>query len=229
MADIFPTLDEHWEAILSDLEGPFTTQTFRARVEERAPEVWTEMVRRWGPGGKGSGSFYSPANVLYNYLNKKAGEHTVIARGFVPSAEGWGANVVMLWSLVGGPETPFPESDRGFIEGQEKYRTHLIREREAGIRSRLLQRREAVGLSCDLCGMTGEGFDEDIRRSVFEAHHDTSPLSAGKRQTRLDDMALLCACCHRALHRLVVLKKRWFTVSEARKPLGLANRGKPAG
>lgn len=223
MAEIFPLLDEHWEAIRDDLVGPFTTQTFRASVEERAPEVWAEMVRRWGPGGKGSGSFFSPANVLYNYLNKKVNEHAVVAQGFAPSAEGWGADIVRLWSLAGEVGVPVPESDRRFTEGSAKYRVHLIREREAGIRSRLLQRREAIGLSCDLCGMTGEAFGADVRRSVYEAHHDTSPISAGKRQTRLDDMALLCACCHRALHRLVVIKRRWFTVREARKPLGFDN------
>lgn len=228
---IFPMLEEHWESIRSKLIGPFTTQTFRTLVEEEAPDVWAEMVRRWGPGGMGSGNFYSPANVLYNYLNDKARKQIAVIRlGFVPAAKGWGTRRVMQWELVGGTILPPTQEDIEFVEAKQKYRTHLVRERAPGIRDELLKQRKATGLSCDLCKRTGSEFEESIRNAIFEAHHNTAPVSAGERTTKIGDMALLCACCHRAVHRLVTVRKHWFTLEEAREPLGFERASeKPAG
>jgi 5-methylcytosine-specific restriction protein A len=222
--DVFPMLERHWASIRSKLVGPFTTQTVRALVEEEAPDVWAEMVRRWGPGGRGSGNFYSPANVLYNYLNDKARNQIVVRLGFVPADKGWGTWQVMQWELAGGTVLPPTEEDIEFADGKQKFRTHLIRERAVGVRKQLLKARKAAGLSCDVCGTTGSEFDDDIRSAIFEAHHNTAPVAAGERRITINDMALLCACCHRALHRLVKARKQWFTIEQAREPLGFGRR-----
>ncbi|MER9586525.1 hypothetical protein [Mesorhizobium sp. M0276] len=219
--EVFPMIDIRWDAIREMLPAPFTTQTFQGLVEQELPDVWAEMVLRWGRGGRGSGNFFSPANVLYNYLNAKAREEIVVRLGFAPSQKGWGANRVMQWDFANGTILPPTEDDLELIEGGRRFRTHLIRERALGVRKRLLKQREASGLSCDLCGRTGSEFDEPVRRAIFEAHHNTAPLAAGERTIKINDMALLCACCHRAIHRLAATRNRWFTVAEAREPLGL--------
>lgn len=221
--EIFPMINKRWDAIRERLSGPFTTQFFQALVEEEAPDVWAEMVRRWGRGGKGSGKFFSPANVLYNYLNRQAHEQIVVCLGFAPSKGGWGSGRVMQWDLANGTILPPTEDDLGLTEGGQKFRTHLVRERAIGVRERVLKQRKAMGLSCDLCGRTGSEFEAPVRSAIFEVHHNTSPVAAGERTTTTTDMALLCACCHRALHRLVVTRKHWFTVEEAREPLGLVS------
>jgi 5-methylcytosine-specific restriction protein A len=47
------------------------------------------------------------------------------------------------------------------------------------------------------------------------------PLSIGlERITRLQDLALVCANCHRILHRLIAQNKRWIAVEEARSMIG---------
>ncbi|MBY5487829.1 hypothetical protein E0H36_37160 [Rhizobium leguminosarum bv. viciae] len=85
MAELFGMLDDEWEGLQPYLGGTFTTQTFRSAVEQNAPHAWAKLVERYGRGGKGSGKYYSPSNILYNYLNDKARNSLIIRRGFVPS------------------------------------------------------------------------------------------------------------------------------------------------
>jgi 5-methylcytosine-specific restriction protein A len=61
-----------------------------------------------------------------------------------------------------------------------------------------------------------EGFDE----AAFEAHH-LLPLAllAEGRKTKLEDVALLCANCHRLIHRAIATEGRWLTLDEARAVL----------
>ncbi|MCA1490477.1 hypothetical protein I6F11_06025 [Ensifer sp. NBAIM29] len=219
--ELFDLIDGEWQRLQPHLIGSFTTQTFRSLIESVAPHVWTVLVDRYGPGGKGSGSFYSPANILFNYLRDKAKKGVVANRGYVPSLLGWGSPIVIQWELANQVAPPPAEEDRSFIEGRATLRTHLVRERAAGLRNHLLKARQSVGLSCDVCGVTGDDLDEDIRESMFEAHHASAPLSDGEeKMTKIDDMALLCACCHRLLHRLVSVRNQWVSIPEARKLVG---------
>jgi hypothetical protein len=71
--DVFPLPDAIWGRTATEMRAPFTTQMFREAVEVVAPDTWKAMTDKRGPGGKDSGKFYSPANPLYNYLNKKCG------------------------------------------------------------------------------------------------------------------------------------------------------------
>ena len=89
---------------------------------------------------------------------------------------------------------------------------HRRRERDPKIVKRKKEAvlRETGQLACKVCGFDfartygerGEGF--------IECHH-TRPLSeGGAAMTRLDDLALVCANCHRMIHA----KKPWLTVEE---------------
>jgi predicted HNH restriction endonuclease len=58
-----------------------------------------------------------------------------------------------------------------------------------------------------VCEVSGCGFDffrtyGELGREFAECHHRV-PLSllAGVRETRLEDLAIVCANCHRMLHR----------------------------
>ncbi|CAN7661058.1 HNH endonuclease [Devosia sp. LjRoot16] len=42
----------------------------------------------------------------------------------------------------------------------------------------------------------------------FEAHHVTSVADAGERKTKVTDLALLCATCHRLLH-IIARGRAW--------------------
>jgi predicted HNH restriction endonuclease len=173
-------------------------------------------VERWGPGGKGSGNFYSPANVLNNYLKEKTRNALLVDKRFVPSTKGWGAAVVNQWQFVAAEDLPASEEDWQFAEGKQILKLHLFRERDAGVRKALLRTRAGTGLSCDMCGTTGDHLDAGIRDAMFEAHHANAPISDGERSTKKDDMALLCACCHRLVHRLIRTKGEWVSIKQAK-------------
>ncbi|MEE2953023.1 MAG: HNH endonuclease [Pseudomonadota bacterium] len=104
-----------------------------------------------------------------------------------------------------------------FSEGKMLTRVHLVRERDAGVRAALLRSRHANGgLRCEMCDGKFLNLPHTLREAAFEAHHKL-PLSSGDvRSTKLGDMALLCACCHRIIHRLISLERRWFGIEEAR-------------
>lgn len=103
-------------------------------------------------------------------------------------------------------ETPLT-SDEGVPEGRLIYRAHLRRERDPRLRKRKLEEAAASGRrppSCEVCGLTPETVFGPSGIRVLECHHLLA-LELGERSTRLADVALLCANCHRALHARGVL------------------------
>lgn len=90
------------------------------------------------------------------------------------------------------------------FEEQPKLRTHFQRERDRSIATAKKRHvlKDQGTLTCEVCGFNyaatcgphGEGF--------IECHHTTpvSLLQEGQ-PTTFDDLALVCANCHRMLHR----------------------------
>ncbi|MGA2714999.1 MAG: HNH endonuclease [Bryobacteraceae bacterium] len=105
--------------------------------------------------------------------------------------------------------------------GWIKLRLHLLLERDSRLltakRSEAL-RRQPGGLECEACMRT---FD-DAGSDLIEAHdielHDRRPLSTldstGDLETTIEDLALVCANCHRMLH-----SQDWPSVEELRSQL----------
>jgi len=112
------------------------------------------------------------------------------------------------------------DDDLMFAEGRVATETHVRRERNSKVRKLLLRKRRAAGrLKCDICGAEPQLHDEALHDAMFEAHH-LLPLAAGKeRTTRLNDMALICANCHRLTHRAIAIAKRWLTLEEVKNKL----------
>lgn len=90
------------------------------------------------------------------------------------------------------------------IEGGAALATHLKRERSRQLTEakRRTYRAEHGQLSCEACGLAETDLPPKIGEGCFEVHH-TQPLgqSEGAVVTKLDDLALLCANCHRLVHR----------------------------
>jgi|GEM_PF-944107 len=94
--------------------------------------------------------------------------------------------------------------DGEILEGEELFKMgiHKFYERN----SKIVSEKKRIALqsgkmSCEICGFDyayhygrhGEGF--------MECHHITPIAGNGKRPTKLSDLALVCANCHRMLHR----------------------------
>jgi 5-methylcytosine-specific restriction enzyme A len=112
-----------------------------------------------------------------------------------------------------------------FAEGEILTRLHLHRERSRTLRSRFIAFRLKKGtLRCDMCARESSDFPDDLWSAAFEVHH-VIPLShSGARSTMVKDLSLLCAICHRLLHRLIGSRKRWLSIEEAKAELKVARK-----
>jgi len=101
----------------------------------------------------------------------------------------------------GGEETP---QDLEYREGSKVLQTHLRTERDAKaakLAKELARKRSKTGdIVCETCG--GIPRKEYAGLDLIEAHHRI-PLARGVRETKPEDFAMLCPCCHRAVHKLI--------------------------
>jgi 5-methylcytosine-specific restriction protein A len=116
-------------------------------------------------------------------------------------------------------EKDFEEDE--FDEGRVLTEIHKRRERDPKVRKRLLASRLSAGrLTCEICKNRSATNRIDLEDATFEAHH-IHPVSITREgKTKLQDIALLCANCHRLLHRAISIEKRWLDLPEARRIIG---------
>ena len=103
-----------------------------------------------------------------------------------------------------------------FYEGRLLTQRHMRRERSAALRRALLKKRQGDAMRCDICGEAHADLPADLRAAAFEAHHVVPIATVGEGATKLSDVALVCATCHRLLHRLIALRRVWVGVAEAK-------------
>lgn len=108
-----------------------------------------------------------------------------------------------------------PVDDEVFAEGLAITRAHQKRERNPKLRKKLLKKRSEDGaLHCDICGFRNQTGDPRFDDAGLEAHH-LQPLSEiGETSTRITDLALLCATCHRLVHRAIRVEGNWLSIKE---------------
>jgi 5-methylcytosine-specific restriction protein A len=98
-----------------------------------------------------------------------------------------------------------PDEDDGarvYPEGRYAYRIHRSRERSPRLaRDKKRQAAQHGRLACEVCGLAPEQLYPENGDRALECHH-IIPLSSlsGVKSTRLEDLALVCASCHRVLH-----------------------------
>lgn len=123
-------------------------------------------------------------------------------------------------SLVGPPPPPAAsqDEDEEFPEGRLLERLHKRRERNrTASRKKKKAVLEATGaLECEVCDFDFFQTYGDVGHGFAECHHRV-PLSdlPDNRTIRLSDLAIVCANCHRILHRA----RPWKTVEELRTAL----------
>lgn len=102
------------------------------------------------------------------------------------------------------PALPEEDLDETFPEGRILTRLHLRRERNQRLVKRKKEQvlRETGRLACEVCDFDFASTYGDLGAGVAECHH-LIPLAELPEQTetRLSDLAVVCANCHRILHR----------------------------
>lgn len=90
------------------------------------------------------------------------------------------------------------------VEGEPRLFFHLRRERDPAL---VQAKREAAELAygclkCEACGFVTKATFPGLGGEVCEIHHRLPLATATEAvETRLEDLAVLCANCHRAIHR----------------------------
>lgn len=117
------------------------------------------------------------------------------------------------------------EDDESFPEGRQLLRTHLVRERRPALVKLAKQRfkdQHDGRLFCQACGFDFSATYGPLGEDYIEAHH-TVPVSqlVPGSQTRVEDLAMVCANCHRMLHR----RRPWLTMPELAQILTPAHAG----
>ncbi|QBM19140.1 hypothetical protein MARI_32830 [Marinobacter sp. JH2] len=119
--------------------------------------------------------------------------------------------------IINPPSHSQDELEEEFSEGGLVTRQHQARERNRNVRKKLLKARRSKGpLECEMCGFKPATANKALEESVFEAHHIVPLAQLDKSSTTLKDMALLCANCHRFIHRAISIEKRWYSIAEAK-------------
>lgn len=97
------------------------------------------------------------------------------------------------------PSTP-EEGEKGSVEGRVLYRVHKTRERRRSEEKKRAVLKATGRLECEACGFDFLATYGERGRDFAECHHKL-PLSDGTRTTYLRDLTIVCANCHRMLHR----------------------------
>ncbi|KQR11653.1 hypothetical protein ASF71_20625 [Deinococcus sp. Leaf326] len=105
-----------------------------------------------------------------------------------------------------GNETPEAATteDEGFPEGRLLERAHKRRERNREVVGRKLVAAKRAGggrLECEVCGFDFLKFYGPLGEDFAECHHIRPLSDIGPTQTKLSDLAVVCANCHRMIHR----------------------------
>jgi 5-methylcytosine-specific restriction protein A len=104
--------------------------------------------------------------------------------------------------------------DPGAVEGRLLVRLHTHRERNGRLRrKRIAQAGDA--LACEVCGFDFATTYGAHGRGYIECHHILPLHVSGETQVRTRDLALLCANCHRMIHR----SPEWLSLEQLRQVL----------
>lgn len=114
-----------------------------------------------------------------------------------------------FWGAFGRAPSPTPAAS----EGTKKLKAHYRRERSAWLKKQKIKAVAAeVGeVRCELCQISAtDTYPEKLGERIFEVHH-RKPLgdAVSPVRTTLEDLAVLCANCHRAVHASIDIESNF--------------------
>ncbi|OBG14954.1 hypothetical protein A5765_10140 [Mycolicibacterium celeriflavum] len=88
-------------------------------------------------------------------------------------------------------------------EGRLLERKHFARERDRSLRAKKIKKHLQThqSLACATCGFDFKAAYGSHGDGYIECHHVVPLHASGEVKTRLGDLILICASCHRMIHR----------------------------
>ncbi|MEZ0385232.1 HNH endonuclease [Mycobacterium sp. pW045] len=174
-------------------------------VARKTVDIATHHPDYTGAGTKGGAV---DKEVLLEFLEDPAGMHEIaeILRRAI-------ADDTLTEQLT----VPVDEEDDHAKEGRLLQRHHFVRERDKKLRAKKIAAFLTAHprVHCEICGFDFEATYGERGREYTEVHHVVPLHASGETKTKLGDLILLCANCHRMIHR----STPWLTPDELRELL----------
>ena len=120
------------------------------------------------------------------------------------------------------PEIEEDEEDFEFDEGKVLTKLHKTRERNKSLRKKLINKlKKSNELYCEMCGIVPKVNLGQFGLRMFECHHIIPISESVREKTKLSELSLLCANCHRLIHAAISTEKRWLNIVEQAELLGI--------
>lgn len=189
--------------VLIELGGHGFLRDIYDLIEERGNMVltirWRESVRKTIENHSSDSSNYNLRKNLFFSVDGKGKGHWGL-RDFEPSNN----------------NVDITEDDEGFYEGKRLLKEHICRERNYKVirLAKQIFKDKNHKLFCEICNFDFKQKYGDIGEDYIEGHH-IIPVSEipENYKTKAEDIALVCANCHRMLHR----KRPWLHKNELKK------------
>lgn len=161
--------------------------------------------------GKGLGNFAIQDGLVWQEFADRKEELHQISKAIV-------AGITQVHSPVDDHELSVEKIEE-FPEGRVLTKMHFYRERNQTLVTRKKNKHlEIYGyLACEACGFDFEKAYGEHGSGFIECHHrlPLSMLAEPVKSTKLEDLAIVCANCHRMLHR----SRPWKTIEELKQIL----------
>lgn len=123
-------------------------------------------------------------------------------------------------SAINISEIRIEDEELTFKEGKEKFIQHRSKERDSRVGKLAKKKRleEKGELRCDVCNFSFFKTYGTIGEGYIEAHH-TVPISEinDERETKIEEIALVCSNCHRMLH----IGKKLLSIDELKNMMNI--------
>lgn len=215
------TWDEHVLALELYMRDPTTTPGHGSKEVLELSALLNALARR--SGLVGNDRFRNPNGVYMKLMNFRRLDPAVLAEGKKGLSQG-AAGEERVWNAYAGKldelrvraaaiRLAIDDTEVDLVPAADDYeaeeggvilRLHKSRERDR----KLIAKKKAQvlaqtgKLACEPCGFDFQEAYGDAGEGFIEAHH-RKPVSTLKKgeKTRLADLALVCANCHRVLHK----------------------------
>jgi hypothetical protein len=203
----------------------FSTFDFSQQVEVQYPVEWSEIINKYGDGGKGAGRYYSAYTRVAQILDSWTKQKVLDKLDFRPAPQDWGSPIIRYWALdrdrLDGTRYPdeIPD-DPSFPEGAKTIVTVNRYERNPQARQKCI---EHYGIRCCACDFDFEARYGPHGAGFIHVHH-LKPLSTIGEAYEVDpvrDLRPVCPNCHAMIH----LGQRSLSIEELKQFLSDAGPG----
>lgn len=134
-----------------------------------------------------------------------------VLKQFLADPERMLAEAVEITELMRTDQLGVSDPTSQASEGDVLMRLHKTRERNPALRRAKIREATSGGrsLRCEVCRFDFEAMYGQIGAGYIEVHHVLPLHASGPTISRLRDLSLLCANCHRIVHR----SRNWITPS----------------